>query len=97
MGLFSSPEEKEAKKQEKLQKALEKYNLQELSDEKDIQSVRNIVLEMVGYGFFEAGALLGNDSAVLKQTAATNKAIMEQNFIIIRQLDRISKLLDRES
>ena len=95
MGFFKTDEEIAAQKNEKLQKALEKYNLQELTDEKDIQSVRNIMLEMAGNKWFEAGAALGNDSAVQKIIAETNKSIMEQNFIIIRQLDRIAKSLEK--
>ena len=94
MGLFSSPKEKEAKRQEKLEKALQKYHMEQLNDPDDMQSVRNMTLEMLGYGFYEVGELFGNDSSTFKKTAQTNKVIMEQNFIIIRQLDRIAKLLE---
>ena len=94
MGLFSSPEEKEAKRQEKLTKALAKYHVEELNNKDDMNSVRAIAVDMLGYGFFEVGELFGNDSATFRKTAQTNRVIMEQNFIMIRQLDRIAKLLE---
>lgn len=89
MGLFKSEAEKEEERQAKLRVALAKYNLEDLSDEKDMESVKNIALEMTAYGWYDAAGLLGNDSAVMKQIAQTNKVIMEQNFILIRQLEWI--------
>lgn len=95
MGLFKSDAEIAAQKDEKLQKALEKYNLQDLTDVRDMESVRTIMMEMISYKWYDAARLLGNDSATLDIIATTNKSIMEQNFIIIRQLDRIAKALEK--
>ena len=82
MGFLDSPEEK-------LKKALERYGMEDLKDPRDHASVKKIITELAGYKWFNAASLLGNDSASLKMIAETNRVIMEQNFIIIRQLDRL--------
>lgn len=45
MGLFKTPEEKEQAAQEKERKILEKYNLEDLSDPKDIDSIKKRVFK----------------------------------------------------
>ncbi len=82
-------EEKQARKQQEM---LDKYGLGNLSDPDDIESVKKIVNELVGTGMMETGMALsmgGKASEVLPVYYL--RAIMEQNFIIIRQLDRLSK------
>jgi hypothetical protein len=97
MALFKSAEEKAAKAAEKEQKLLEKYNLTALSDPEDIESVRKIVSELVGTGLMELGLALGagSEKDILKMQLNFQRAIVEQNFIIIRQLDKISKALTK--
>lgn len=98
MALFGhgeTREEKEARKQEAM---LAKYRLTELTDPDDIASIRDIMLELAGTGFMEFGATFGGGSEkdVLKIQMYYQRAILEQNFIIIRQLDRISKALQNQ-
>lgn len=98
MGLFKTPEEKEQAAQDKERKILEKYNLEDLSDPKDIDSIRKIAQSMVGVGMMAAGADIGlgsNEKAMMQVQMHYQRVIMEQNFIMIRQLDRISKLLEK--
>jgi hypothetical protein len=97
MALFKSAEEKAAKAAEKEQKLLEKYNLTALSDPEDIESVRKIVTELVGTGISEVGLALGggNEKEYMRLQMNFQRAIVEQNFIIIRQLDKISKALTK--
>jgi hypothetical protein len=97
MALFKSAEEKAAKAAEKEQKLLEKYNLTALSDPEDIESVRKIVSELVGTGLMELGLALGagSEKDILKMQLNFQRAIVEQNFIIIRQLDKIAKSLEK--
>lgn len=59
------------------------------------ESMRNIVGELRGTGLLELGLSFGagNDRDIQKNQMYYQRAILEQNFIIIRQLDRISKLL----
>lgn len=95
MALFKSAEEKAAKAAEKEQKMLEKYRLTTLSDPDDISSVRTIVGELSGTGLMEVGSLIsGNEKDLLRTQMCFQRAIVEQNFIIIRQLDRIAKALE---
>ena len=101
MGLFNgeSKEDKEAKKQAKLDQKnmamLRKFGLEDLQDPTDIASVKNIVTELTGTGLMELGLTLGggSDRDIQKNQMYYQRTLIEQNFIIIRQLDRITKLL----
>lgn len=91
MALFGNSEEKKA---EKVDQLLQRYGLQELSDDRDYDSVVRIAQNLMGNKLIELGAALqgnGTDAAKLSYL----NAIMEQNFIMIRQLDRISQMLKR--
>ena len=90
MGLLNNGN-KEEKQFEKQQKLLAKYNLTELSDPADIESVSNIAMELVGQGALEASVKMSFGKAEESVKISYLRAIMEQNFIIIRQLDRIAK------
>ena len=93
MALFGQKETKEEKIARKTQALLEKYGLEHL-DPKDLESVRGINLALMGNSMTELGtALTGNsvDSAKLSYL----RALTEQNWIIIRQLDKINKKLGR--
>lgn len=93
MALFKTAEEKAQVAAEKELKMMAKYGLQDLKNRDDINSVRKIVTELAGTGFFEAGALMGGGGE-LKAQMYYQKAMLEQNFIIIRQLDRLTTLLE---
>lgn len=97
MALFKSAEEKAAIAAEKEQKALKKYGLESLTDPQDIESVKTIVSELLGTGLMEFGATLGGGSEkdIAKIQMYYQRAMIEQNFIIIRQLDRLLKKLDK--
>ena len=104
-GLFNgeSKEEKAARKQAEAQARLDqknlamlrKYGLEELQNPTDIASIRNIMTELSGTGLMEMGLTFGagSDRDILKNQMYYQRAMIEQNFIIIRQLDRITKLL----
>lgn len=91
MGLFKSAEEKEAIKEEKMQKMLAKYGLEDLKDERDKEAVKSITYELMGTGMMEMGISLGGGSEkdIAQVQMHLQRAIMEQNFIIIRQLDKL--------
>ena len=84
-----------ANENEKFEKFLKKYHLEELTNKNDLESIRKIYYENLGTGLIETGATLSN----LVKGAKTEelliayylRTIMEQNFIMIRQLERISK------
>lgn len=95
MGLFKTAEEKEAAKNEKLNKVMAKYELNELED-KYKKAVNNINSELAGTGSMELGNMLSFDekTAARLNTYYTN-ALIQQNWIIIRQLNEISKKLEK--
>ncbi len=97
MALFKSAEEKAEAQAQKEQKLLERFGLQTLSNREDIESVQRIARELAGSGLSEFGALLSNnDTAMNRAQTQYTRAIMEQNFIIIRQLDRLASLLEEK-
>lgn len=92
MGLFNN-ESKEEKKERKMQETLAKYELNNLSTDY-AKAVKNISSALAGNDLIELGSTLGMRPAE-NLTTSYLKAIVEQNFIIIRQLDEISKKLDK--
>lgn len=95
MALFKSAEDKAEEQALKEQKLLEKYGVENLSDPADMASVKKIASELAGSGAMELGMKLGMAKAEVQLPISYQRAIMEQNFIIIRQLDRIAKLLSK--
>lgn len=81
---------------EKAQKVLAKYGLENI-DPQYAEAVREIAQELVGTGLMEFGLKLGSGSEkdILKQQAYYQGAILKQNFIMIRQLDQISYMLEQ--
>lgn len=94
MGLFSSKEEKEAKKDQKIQELLKIYKVDNLKNEEDLENVKGIVSTLSNASLMQLGNFLaGSTTDVAKENAILTKAITEQNFIIIKQLDRIGEYL----
>lgn len=93
------------KQEEKVIAMLSRYGLDELDDIDDIRSVQKISAELAGTGLMEAGmtisALGGDRSVNVAERIQTyyQRALVEQNWIIIRQLDRlncnIEKLIEK--
>lgn len=81
---------------EKAQRILSKYGLESI-DPQYAEAVREIAQELVGTGLMEFGLKLGGGSEkdILKQQAYYQGAILKQNFIMIRQLDQISYMLEQ--
>lgn len=79
---------KEEKQNEKLQKMLKKYNIENVSSDisEDVQAIAN---DLAGNKMIELGTLLqGNGADAVKMSYLS--AIMRQNFIIIKLLDEIA-------
>ncbi len=80
---------KEEKREEKVQALMEKYGLQDLTDPRDKQAVQNIAYDLMGNKLVQLGTILsGNNTEAAKMSYMS--AIMQQNFIIIRLLDKIA-------
>lgn len=72
----------------KLQAFIEKYQLGGISDPETIQVLKGIQRTMSANKFADFGAAFqGNASDMAKQTYL--RTLIEQNFIIIRQLDKL--------
>lgn len=89
--MFDSKAKKQEKQAAKDRELLEKYGLENFNNQHDLESIKRILggLTTTGRNMLEVGGLLNGD-----YNAATYyvlKAIFEQNLIIIRQLDRLSK------
>lgn len=88
MALFGNSEAKEAKPAAKTEELLKRFGLEDLSDPRDVEAVKSIASALTGNKLIEFGTILsgyGEDAAKL----AYLRALVEQNFIIIRQLDKI--------
>lgn len=95
MALFKSADEKAAQAAAKEQALLDQYGVGALVDPEDRDSVRRIAQELVGSGMMETGMKLSMAKPEVQLPISYQRAIMEQNFIIIRQLDRIAKALEK--
>jgi hypothetical protein len=94
MGLFGSkesPEEKQAKEQ---QKFLEKYGLENLT-QADLVILKRISADLVANKWFKAGLALSFAKAEEQAKVTYLSALVEQNWLIIRKLDEMSKKLDK--
>lgn len=78
----------EDKQQEKVEKLLKRYNIENVSSDisSDIQAIAN---DLAGNKMIEMGTLFqGNATEAAKMSYLS--AIMKQNFIIIKLLDKIA-------
>lgn len=87
MALFGN--DKEEKKTEKMYELLHKYGLQELSDPRDVESVKQIAYKLAGSNLINIGTALGGSAQDVGKLSLL-QAIVEQNWIIIRQLDKLN-------
>jgi hypothetical protein len=78
----------EEKKQEKVEKLLERYKVQNVSADIS-EDILAIAQDLAGNKMIEVGTLLqGNGADATKMSYLS--AIMKQNFIIIKLLDKIA-------
>ena len=86
MALFG--ESKEDKKERRVNELMARYGLQELSDERDRKAVESIAYSLAGNNLIEIGTLLSGSAQDVAKMSYLN-AIVQQNWIIIRELDKI--------
>jgi hypothetical protein len=85
--------EKQEEKQQALMETLKnRYGMDDL-DPRDLNAVREIGLELKGSGLMKSGMALSLANAADQVTVSYLSAIFRQNWILINQLDRISKKL----
>ena len=88
--MFGNKESKQGKQEVKAQEWMKKYGLGDVSPEY-ADAVRKIASELAGTGMMETGMRLSMAKAEDALPIYYLRAIMEQNFIIIRELDAIAK------
>ncbi len=94
MGLFNSKENKEEKKQQEIEKFIERYQLDEISDQ-DLVIIKKIATDLMGNNLLKAGMALSFAKAEKQAKVTYLSALVEQNWIMIRQLSNISSKLDK--
>lgn len=94
MALFSNKETKEEKKQKEIEKFMNKYQLDDIN-EKDLVMIKKIANDLIGNNLFKAGMALSFAKPEEQAKVTYLSALVEQNWMIIRQLSSISDKLDR--
>lgn len=95
MGIFGGEKQtKEEKQKTKTDEMMKKYGLDGMEG-KDVESAKRIVNDLVGNNFFKAGMALSFAKAEDQAKVTYLSALVEQNWIIIRQLNEISRKLDK--
>ena len=93
MALFGGPS-KEEKQAQELEKFMQRYHLDDL-DPRDLETVRSIASDLAGNGMLKLGiSLSGKPEDTAKITNLS--ALVQQNWLIINQLARISKQLENK-
>lgn len=92
MGMFDG-KSKEQKQQEEVEKFMKKYQLEEIN-EKDLVVLKRIANDLTFSGYFKLStsiAAKNEDIAKVKYLSV----LVEQNWLIFRKLDEISKKLEK--
>jgi len=93
MGLFGERKSKEEKELEKMEKFMERYKLGEI-DKKDLEVLQRIAGDLVGNNLFKAGMALSFAKAEEQAKVTYLSVLVEQNWLIIRQLSRLNKNIE---
>lgn len=93
MGIFGKRKSPEEKQQEKLQKFMERYQLEDL-DDKDLVVLQRIAGDLAGNSFFKTGMVLSFAKAEEQAKVTYLSALVEQNWMIIRQLSRLNENIE---
>lgn len=94
MALFNSKENKDDKKQQEINNFMAKYQLDEI-DDKDLVIIKKIATDLIGNNLLKAGMALSFAKAEEQTKVSYLSALVNQNWIMIRQLNNISNKLDK--
>lgn len=94
MALFGEKKTKEQKQQEQLEKFMEKYQLEDL-DEKDRVVLERIANDLVGNSLMKTGMALSMAKVDDQLKVTYLSALVEQNWMIIRQLSRLNNNIEK--
>lgn len=94
MSIFGNKDNKEEKQLEKLRAKLQKHGLENI-DSQYMEDCASIYRSLAGVGLMEFGSFISGMKNEEKIKVSYLHAIMNQNWIIIKQLDRITKALEK--
>lgn len=93
MALFGGQKEtKEEKEARQISELMAKYGLENIN-RADAESIRRIMGDLAGQNLIRTGLMIGGMKSEDQVKISYLSAMMEQNWIIIRQLDRITRIL----
>lgn len=93
MAIFKSKESKEDKKLKEIEKFMERYQLDEIND-KDLKIIKNIANDLAGNNLIKAGMALSFAKVEEQAKVSYLSAIVQQNWIMIRQLNNLNNKID---
>lgn len=93
-GLINMLGGKKAKEDKQLEKFMKRYQLEDL-DEKDLVVLQRIANDLVGNKLFKAGMALTFAKAEEQAKVTYLSALVEQNWILMRQLSRLNKNIEK--
>lgn len=93
MAIFKSKESKEDKKLKEIEKFMVRYQLDEIND-KDLKIIKNIANDLAGNNLIKAGMALSFARVEEQAKVSYLSAIIQQNWIMIRQLNNLNNKLD---
>ena len=85
--------DKASKQDRQMEKFMEKYQLEDL-DEKDLVVLQRIATDLAGNNFLKAGMALSFAKAEEQAKVTYLSTIVEQNWMMIRQLSRLNKSIE---
>lgn len=95
MGIFGGGKKtKEEKQMDKMNKFMDRYQLEDL-DEKDLIVLQRIANDLMGNKWIQAGMVLSFAKAEEQAKVTYLSALTEQNWMIIRQLSRLNKNIEK--
>ena len=89
MALFDK-ESKQDKQNARAEGLLQRFGLENISDPETIKALQDITRTMAANKFVEVGTALGGTAPDMAKLTYL-RALVETNFIIIRQLDKLTK------
>ncbi|HHV38184.1 MAG TPA: hypothetical protein GXX70_01670 [Tepidimicrobium sp.] len=92
--LFGGRNNKESKEDKEMQKFMDRYQLEDL-DERDLIVLKRIASDLAGNKFIKAGMALSFAKVEEQAKITYLSALVEQNWMIIRQLGRLNKNIEK--
>lgn len=86
--------DKKTKEEKQIDKFMKKYQLEDL-DESDLIVLQRIANDLIGNNFFKAGMALSFAKSEEQAKVTYLSALVEQNWLIIRQLGKLNKNIEK--